>query len=162
MFRRRLPQRAAPLPPYDAPSERTGLRLASLDQDFWQLRDGEQSAREHPDTFDVPPREMREDLRRLDLAKLIFDIEGQDEGDEVEVRGERMWVLVAERVGPCYIGILVNEPELVEPSSNFYLRRGCEVLFAPEHVVSLEKVEAVRKATARLEAEPTLRWPYRD
>lgn len=162
MFRRRLPQRSVPLPPYDAPTERTGLRLAVLDQDYWQLRDGEHSAREHPDTFDVPPREVRDNLRRLDLVKLIFDIEGQGENDEVEVRGERMWVLVAERVPPYYIGILVNEPDLVDPSSNFYLRPGCEVLFAPEHVVSVEAVEAVKKATERLEAEPTLRWPYRE
>ena len=60
-----------------------------------------------------------------------------------------------------YIGILVNGAVLPGPSSNFYLRRGCEVLFAPEHVLRLEQVEAIKKATDRLEAEPALRWPYR-
>lgn len=136
--------------------------MAALDQDFWQLRDGEASAREHPDTFDMPPREVRDNLRRLDLVQLIFDIEGEGEGGEVEVLGERMWALVAERIGRYYIGILASEPALVDPASNFYLRRGCEVLFAPEHVVRVEAAEAVKKATARLEAEPTLRWPYRE
>ncbi len=158
----RFRRRRVPLPGYDAPSERVGLRLAALESDFWQLRDGEQSAQQHPDTFDMPPRQLRDDLRRLDLVQLIFDIEGEDEDGAVEVLGERMWVLVAERVGRNYIGVLASKPALVDPSSNFYLRRGCEVLFAPEHAVRVEKAEAGARAARHLDREPTLRWPYCD
>lgn len=160
MLRPRSRRRREPLPLYDARSKRAGLRLSRLADDFWELRNGEESAREHPDTFEMPPRELRENLRRLDLVQLIFDIEGENEAGDVEVAGERMWVLVAERVGAKYIGVLSSKPALLDPSEGFYLRRGCEVYFGPEHVVRVEAAEARRRAIRHLEREPTLRWPY--
>ncbi len=80
--------------------------------------------------------------------QLIFDIEGEDEDGAVEVLGERMWVLVAERVGRNYIGVLASKPALVDPSSNFYLRPGCEVLFAPEHASASRRQKREREPPA--------------
>ena len=86
------------------------MRLPSLEHDFWRLRSGEQSQQEHPDTFRMPPPDQRQNLKRGQAALLIFEIEGQDEQGVVQVQGERMWVIVSERIGDVYVGILDNQP----------------------------------------------------
>ena len=75
------------------------MRLASFERDFWELRSGEVSHREHPDKFWLPPLAQRQHLQRGQAAKLIFEIEGEEEDGSVTVQGERMWVIVAEKVG---------------------------------------------------------------
>jgi hypothetical protein len=113
------------------------MRLATLNRDFWTLRSGEASHRAHPDRFWIPPLEARRNLSRGKAARLIFDIESTDDDGRVVVNGERMWVIVAERVGDRYIGILDNQPATIEPSDATYLRFGAEIPFAPEHVIDL-------------------------
>jgi hypothetical protein len=113
------------------------MRLASFERDFWQLRSGEESHREHPDTFWIPPLEQRRNLKRGHAARLIFEIEGEEEDGSVSVQGERMWVIVAETVGDTYIGILDNQPACLERSDGLYLRFGAEVPFRAEHVIDI-------------------------
>ena len=48
-----------------------------------------------------------------------------------------MWVLVAERLGGGYIGILDSQPASVERSDNVYLCFGAEIPFFPEHVIDI-------------------------
>lgn len=91
------------------------MRMASFDRDFWQLRSGEEMHQHHPDSFWLPPREKRENLQPGQAAKLIFDIESVDQDGTLQVQGERMWVVVAERVNDGYIGLLDNEPASLEP-----------------------------------------------
>ena len=113
------------------------MRMASFKRDFWQLRSGEESLRQHPDSFWLPPLEQRQALQRGQTARLIFDIEGEDDDGTVEVQGERMWVVVAEQVGDAYIGILDNQPACLEPADGVYLRFGAEVPFRAEHVIDI-------------------------
>jgi hypothetical protein len=134
------------------------MRLPSLDRDFWQLRSGEQSHREHPDTFWLPPGEQRHSLLRGQAARLIFEIESQDETGAVHVEGERMWVIVAERVGDTYVGILDNQPATIEPGEGIYLCFGAEVPFLPEHVIDIADPPAEYVAW-QLGQEPERRWP---
>lgn len=134
------------------------IRLPSFERDFWQLRSAEQSHHDHPDTFWIPPLEQRRSLHRGQSARLIFDIEGQDENGSVEVQGERMWVIVAERVGDAYIGILDHQPASIEPSDRVYLCFGAEIPFLPEHVIDIGEPPA-DYVDWQLGQEPARRWP---
>ncbi len=112
------------------------MRLASFERDSWQLRSGEESHRLHPETFWIPPLEQRQRLQRGQAARLIFEIEGEEDGT-VTVQGERMWVIVAEKIGDTYIGILDNQPACLDRSDSFYLTFGAEVPFRAEHVIDI-------------------------
>jgi hypothetical protein len=135
-------------------------RLASLDRDYWCLRSAEAAHREAPATFTIPSREERDRLGRGDAVKLIFDQEGHEEDGSVTVQGERMWVLVTERIGGRYIGVLDNDPQLIEPDDGIYLRRGAEIAFDAEHVINIGRPPAGYVAQ-RLGQEPARRWPRR-
>ena len=113
------------------------MRFATFERDFWQLRSGENSHRDHPETFALPPLDQRQSLRRGQAAKLIFDIETRDESGKVVLTGERMWVIVSERIGEQFIGILDSQPSCMRPDDVAYLRFGAEILFAPEHVIEI-------------------------
>ena len=113
------------------------MRLATVEHDFWELLSGEESHREHPETFRIPPREQRESLQCGQAARLIFAIEGEEEDGKVSVQCERMWVIVAEKVGDVYIGILDNQPACLGRSYDVYLRFGAEVPFRAEHVIDI-------------------------
>ena len=117
------------------------MRLATFERDFWQLRSGEESHLKNPDSFWLPPLADRQNLRRGQAARLIFEIEGDDDG-VVRVQGERMWVIVAERLGDTYVGILDNQPACLEPADNVYLRFGAEVPFRAEHVIDIAQPPA--------------------
>lgn len=134
------------------------MRLPTFERDFWQLRSAEQSHREHPDRFWLPPEEQRRGLRRGQAVRLIFDIEGQDEAGAVSVQGERMWVIVAERVGDFFIGILDNQPASIEPTESTYLRFGAEIPFLPEHVIDIADPPS-EYADWQLGQAPERHWP---
>jgi hypothetical protein len=134
------------------------MRFPSFERDFWQLRSAEQSHREHPDTFWIPSVERRQSLKRGQSARLIFDIEGQDEDGTIVVQGERMWVTVAERIGDAYIGILENQPAAIEPSEGVYLCLGAEIPFLPEHIIDIGEPPA-DYVEWQLGQPPERRWP---
>jgi hypothetical protein len=134
------------------------MRLASRDVDFWELRSAEESHAQHPDTFWLPSRDERENLRRGQAARLIFDIESIDDFGQVQVQGERMWVVVAERCGSLYVGILDNQPASVEPGDKVYLCFGAEVPFGPEHVIDIGDPPA-EYVEWQLGQQPERRWP---
>jgi hypothetical protein len=113
------------------------MRLASFEQDFWELCSAEECHREHPDTFWIPPLEQRLNLQRGQAARLIFEIEGETEDGSVTVQGERMWVIIAEKVADTYLGILDNQPACLERSEDVYLQFGAEVPFRAEHVIDI-------------------------
>ena len=113
------------------------MRLASLETDSWQLRSGDESHAASPDTFLLPPLERRENLARGQAARLIFDILTVDENGQKFVQGERIWVIVAEKLGDYYIGILDNPPTSIEPSDEVYLCFGAEIPFQAEHVIDI-------------------------
>lgn len=113
------------------------MRLASREKDYWELRSAEKSHAANSDKFWIPSLENRQNLKRGQAARLIFDIESLDENDEVVIQGERMWTIVAERISDYYIGILDNQPVSFEPTANTYLCFGAEIPFLPEHVIDI-------------------------
>jgi hypothetical protein len=113
------------------------MRLPSFGEDYWQLESGEERHRKSPDTFWIPPRGERENLRRGDYVQLLFQIEAADENGEIETVVERMWVMLTERIGHTYLGILDNQPACCEPEPDVYLQKGVEVPFLPEHVIDI-------------------------
>ena len=113
------------------------MRLATLEKDYWQLRSGEESHTASPNTFSIPPLQRRQNLNRGQAARLIFDIESEDEMGHRIIQGERMWVIIAEKCGDFYIGILDNPPTSVEPSDDVYLCFGVEIPFRAEHIIDI-------------------------
>jgi len=114
----------------------TGRRLAELTADGWQLESGEARNAAHPDTFEMPSRSAREHLRVGQGVQLLFQIAaaGDDGGTEAGV--ERMWAIVAGRIGVLYVGILENQPATLPPGGG--LDAGTEFVFRAEHVIAIE------------------------
>lgn len=125
------------LPVSCAYSLRTPMRLPTLTHDFWTLRSGAAMHREHRDSFWIPPYEARVNLQIGQAAQLIFDIEGEDQHGQVSVQGERMWVIVAAKIGDYYLGILDSQPAALAPSDTVYLCFGAEIPFLAEHVIDI-------------------------
>ena len=113
------------------------MRLPNIAQDNWRLRSGEASHAAHPETFTIPPAIQRHNLKRGQAAKLMFEIKSEDADGTLDISGERMWVIVAERVGDTYIGILDNQPLSSGHGEDVYLRFGAEVPFKAEHVIEI-------------------------
>jgi hypothetical protein len=134
------------------------MRLATLKNDFWELRSGEESQRQNPEAFWMPPIEQRENLKRGQAAKLIFDIETCAEDGKVELTGERMWVIVAGRCGGFYIGILDSQPASMIPSDKNYLCFGAEVPFLVEHIIDIAEPPK-EYAEWQLKQNPERTWP---
>jgi hypothetical protein len=136
------------------------MRRANLKEHYWQLESAEGRASAHPETFLIPQRVARDSLTRGQAAKLLFQIEGDNDG-EVERVVERMWVIVAERVGDGYIGILDQQPDSLAPAPNVYLAEGAEIPFWPEHVIEIAQPPA-DWVQHRLASPPTRVWPRDD
>lgn len=113
------------------------MHQPSIKTDYWELRSAEESHAKYGDKFWIPSREERQSLKRGQAARLMFDIEADNAG-ELEVSGERMWVIVSEVIGDTYIGILDNQPVCVDPDDDFYLQFGAEVPFQAKHVIDVD------------------------
>jgi hypothetical protein len=100
---------------------------------------------------------VRENLRRGQRVKVIFDFKGEDEDGTVSVQGERMHLVVSERIGSRYLGLLLDQPELFEPEDYRYLRPAVEVPFDAEHVIAVDELpRAVRRIM--FSEPPERRW----
>jgi hypothetical protein len=133
------------------------VRRPSFEVDFWELASGEARNAASPGTFWIPSREQRTALQSGQMAKLIFLLEGDEDG-EIVVQPERMWVFVSEVVDDGYIGILDNQPAAYEPTDEIYLVMGAEVPFWPEHIIDVGDASADYVAWQR--SQPPLRtWP---
>lgn len=109
-------------------------KLATFEKDYWQLRSAEESHNENPDRFWIPDLQVRQNLKRGDAVKLIFDFEGYNENGELEIGGERMWAIVKEKTGDFYLGILDNQPAGIDDG---FLDKNSEVYFKAEHVIDV-------------------------
>lgn len=100
----------------------------------YNLRNVEEAAGEHPDTFKIPSREERLHVGIGDFCKLHFC---SDAGQEQE----RMWVKVyGIELAPSgeaieYSGRLDNTPREIS------LQIGAEILFGPEHISDIIRGE---------------------
>ena len=110
----------------------TMAKLATLDDDGWELECGEERHAEAPQTFWIPDAADRESLKPDQLVKLMFRIAlSAADGTERE-ETERMWVQVRGRVGELYRGELDNDPYCTDG-----IRAGMEVFFQPRHVIAI-------------------------
>ncbi|MDH5978792.1 hypothetical protein L8R98_18580 [Vibrio splendidus] len=122
------------------------MELANFEEDYWQLRNGEESHRENPETFWIPELERRNSLQVGDAAKVILEIECEDEDEDededgkVFIEGERGYLIVSEIVGNKYIGILDFQPVCIEAGrDDIYLCFGAEIPFSHEHVIDIDR-----------------------
>lgn len=83
--------------------------------------------------------------------KLIFRI--AVDNDEEPVAVERMWVIVRERVGDQYLGILDNDPRAI--GENEELWSGVELPFSARHVIDIRRAPPEGSEPAPL---PTRLW----
>jgi hypothetical protein len=112
-------------------------KLASIDDDSWELESAEARHAESPETFWIPPASERDQLKPGQGAKLLFLIDVEDDAGNVDRCCERMWVYVTERVGQFYTGRLQNQPECTDS-----MRPGMQVVFLAEHVADVSDIPA--------------------
>lgn len=133
------------------------MRQPSIETDYWELRSAEKSHAKYGEDFWIPSLEERQSLKRGQAARLIFDIEVDNEG-EIEVWGERMWVIVKEKIGDTYIGILDNQPACSDFEDDVYLCLGAEVPFLAEHIIDTDNPPQ-EHSDWQLSLEPERIWP---
>ena len=100
----------------------------------WYLDDAEERARLAPNTFFIPSRDVRHNLKLGDVIKLIFFIRDPEPGG---LEAERMWVEVNSTGSGTYLGELLNEPSVIDD-----LEPGDPVEFEPRHVAAIAVSEA--------------------
>lgn len=114
------------------------VTLATLAGQGWCLRDALEAHKANPEGFWIPEEDARQNLDRGDAAYLIFDIECVDEFGDTYVQGERIYVLVSERLdGGHYLGLLDNTPVSVDEAH--YLKFGVEIVFGPQHIIDIAR-----------------------
>src|SRR6187431_1645767 len=96
-------------------------RLASIEEDGWELESGEARHRHSGDDFPIPPESERRQIEPGQAVRLLFQIEAVGEEGTPEVNVERMWAVVLGRVGDFYFASLDNQPATIEPG---HLDRG--------------------------------------
>lgn len=93
------------------------------------LLDAEAAHREHPRTYSIPRRAVRETLTAGDYVKLLFKVDPP----AGTVEEERMWVEVVAAADGVYTGRLANKPGYIRN-----LKPGDRIAFRPEHVAARE------------------------
>ena len=100
----------------------------------WSIKNAEEMHEKYPDTFNIPTLSERENLLKGDFAKLIFLFHYKNENDEVEILGERMWVVVNKVNRHAYHGILNNQPAF-----EYCISVGDLVHFMPRNIIDILK-----------------------
>ena len=109
------------------------MKLANALDDGWELDDGEARHRETPNTFYIPPKEVRHSLLVGQNVKLMFRISVEDQDGIQSQEVERMWVLVQQGlVDGQYLGELNNDPYCTKS-----IQAGMPVVFEPRHVIQV-------------------------
>jgi mRNA-degrading endonuclease toxin of MazEF toxin-antitoxin module len=102
------------------------------------LEDGEENNRRYPDTFEIPAKDERHNLKAGQIVKLMFRITADG-----ETQTERMWVIVKGREKDGYLGILDNDPACTQK-----MKSGLEVNFEPRHVISIYEAAGESQETS--------------
>lgn len=105
------------------------VKLAVFEIDGYDLADGEERAREHPDSFFIPSLEERENLKVGDAVKLIFEMHQPNQEYDAF---ERMWVEITKVEDDYYVGFLDNNPE-----GEVSIKAGDIVVFQAKHIISI-------------------------
>ncbi|MCD0161550.1 hypothetical protein IHN63_09550 [Deinococcus sp. 6YEL10] len=130
------------------------MRWPEYDRDGFELLSAGERHTANPGTFWIPPLQVRSRLRRGQAAKLLFDIQFQEDGRPM-LGTERMWVIVSRRDGDVYVGVLDSTPRTTAPGD--YLQTGVEIPFLPEHVCDTGN-PTEEYSNWRLEQPAVQRW----
>ncbi len=95
------------------------------------LDDAEEVNKQYPDTFWIPSRNIRENLKEGQLIKLLFRFSNGSE-DQVE----RMWVSITKKFDHGYEGLLDNDPYCTKK-----ITAGWKVNFQAKHVIEVYEYE---------------------
>jgi hypothetical protein len=87
-----------------------------------------------PETFFIPPAEVRHNLKAGDVVKLLFFIR---DPDPQGLEAERMWVDVKSADEGIYVGELLNAPSVIRD-----LKPGDRIVFEPKHVAAIAVSQA--------------------
>ena len=121
----------------------TRVKTPSIKQPRWHLVDADPIAAKHKDTFEKPTRQEISRVRPGDHVMLIFRF--GPPGCESRP-GERMWVLVDERLpSGRYRGRLRNDPFMLE-----VLWFDDPVEFKPCHVIDIVTSERLAELESQL------------
>ena len=93
----------------------------------YKILDGEMLNQIYPETFFIPPRQVRENIPLGTDVKLVFDIHAE----HVDC-AERMWVTVTDKSGDHYVGQLNNNPLCTKK-----LKAGAEIIFRTENIIDI-------------------------
>ncbi|WP_440904789.1 DUF2314 domain-containing protein [Catenovulum sp. SX2] len=108
----------------------------------WYLEDGVARNKEFPSTFFIPKQWKKALVGQGDIVKLMFNISFTDDGKEAcEI--ERMWVIVTEKSGDLYKGVLDNDPYCTSE-----LKSGVSVEFEGRHIIAIEYERPWKKILA--------------
>ena len=83
--------------------------MATLNDDGWELGSAEEEHANHPETFDIPSKAERSDLKPGQMVKLLFRMLDDADGNAI-IQVERMWVSIVEGGEGAYIGRLESLP----------------------------------------------------
>lgn len=108
--------------------------IAHLEEDGWELDDGEWLQRTYPERFRIPEHDLRAALAVGNLVKCRFRILTRDKDGVMREHAERMWVVVRGREGEGYVGELNNQPDCSDR-----LKRGTPVWFEARHVLAIHE-----------------------
>ena len=125
--------------------KKTRVKTPSIKQPRWHLVDADPIAAKHKETFEKPTRQEISRVRPGDHVMLIFRF--GPPGCESRP-GERMWVLVDERLrAEGFRGRLRNDPFIVDT-----VKFDDPVEFKACHVISIDTSDR----PAEVEAKPSL------
>lgn len=106
------------------------MKLPSFETDYYELDNAENIHANYPDSFWIPEKTIRQNLKIGETVKLIFRMQLIDNRDEVSV--ERMWVKIIDVKEGYYLGTLDNDP-----AREVFLQYPDLVIFKPEHVINI-------------------------
>lgn len=95
-----------------------------INKKYYTIQDGEALNKLYPDTFYIPPKKVRNNLKSGTLVKMTID--GRD-----DFSSDRVWVIVIGKKNDVYIGKLDNH------ISN-ELPWGGIIKFKAKHVINLD------------------------
>lgn len=91
-----------------------------------KLASGEERHKEHPESFEIPPLELRQSCEKGLMVKLLWEA--------ANGKGERMWVEVDHRrEDGKYVGHLRNAPVVFRDC----LKKDQQVVFGPENIICI-------------------------
>jgi hypothetical protein len=137
------------------------MKLPNLEDDFWELISAEIQHERYPNTFWIPTLEERQKVECGQSVKLLFNIQLEDDDGKISHQVERMWLIVSEKIGEYYIGILDNQPASFIASDDDYLCFGAEIPFLAEHIADIGD-SPKEYSEWQLNLPPEHIWPRED